>query len=93
MGYPRLYVIVHVIAAKCRWVNKITDKKKHLPWGDELGKNTSKRVHAHDDGKAVADPLTFDCFVQREFELSHEIFILKRKRLVFLKMFFKKRKT
>lgn len=52
-------------------VHKITDKKKQLPWGDKLGKNTSKRVHAHDDRKAGADALTFDYFVQREFELSH----------------------
>ena len=52
-------------------VNKITDKKKQLPWGDKLGENTSKGVHAHDDRKAGADALTFDYFVQREFELSH----------------------
>lgn len=52
-------------------VHKITNKKKQLPWGDKLEKNTSKCVHAHDDRKAGADALTFDYFVQREFELSH----------------------
>ena len=48
----------------------ITDKKQ-LPWDDKLGKDSSKRVHTHDDRKTGADALTFDYFIQREFELSH----------------------